>query len=216
MALYLPIQKAIFLHVPKTGGLFIEQFLRQITKVEFLGNRHSHIRMIGRIAYDPSVFKFCFLRNPATWYKSYWQMKMGETPIDTKEKIHWFPLGIGHDRGGVHNFHHPTWDIDPYCGDDDLNIFIHNCLNLNGFLNKLYENFIGWGGARVNFIGEFDRMILDFEQVLNHLKIDYNKKALELRPKYNPSVERQQIDKGLIPRIEKIEDFYFKIKKGFQ
>jgi len=216
MALLLPDQKAIFLHVPKTGGLFIEHYLRSITKVQWLGNRHSHMRMIGSIAYDKRFFKFCFLRKPSDWYQSYWQMKMGETPIDQKHrKDHWFMLGIGHDRGGIHQLHHPTWDIDPFCGSDDLNEFVKNCSKLDGYLNNLYKEFVGWGFAKCDFVGEFDNLIPDLKKVLNHLDIKFEPKALEQKPKYNPSKKRQQLSKEVEADINYVESYYFGCKKGF-
>jgi hypothetical protein len=215
MALLLPKYHAIFLHVPKTGGLFIENFLKSITEVTFLANRHSHIRMIGRAAYE-DYFKFCFIRKPSEWYKSYWQMRMSETPIDSDSKAHWYPLGVGHDRGGIHRRHHPTWDIDPVCGSDDLNEFVVNCARLGGFLNRLYDNFIGWGFAKSDYVGEFDSMLDGLEVVLKHLGVAYDPGVLRKKPKFNPSAESQKLRPEVEAEINRVEDLYFKVKKGFQ
>ena len=221
MAIILPDYKVVFLHVPKTGGLWIENFFRQNAKATMIANRHSHIRMIGRLAYDNSWKKFCFLREPAGWYKSYWQMKMGETPVFNVQgsgyngtQAHWFPLGIGHDRGGVHALHHPTWDIDPYCGSNDLNEFVENCMKLGGFLNRLYQNFVGWGGARCNYVGDFKNLIPDLREFLDEIKFPYTEESLK-REKYNPSVERQELLPWLRDSVNEMEDFYFKVKKGW-
>jgi len=214
VALILPKYKAIFLHVPKTGGLFIEHYLRSVTEVRTIGNRHSHMRMIGRPAYD-NFFKFCFIRRPAEWYKSYWQMKMGETPIDQpRRKDHWYPLGVGHDRGGIHQLHHPTWDIDPYCGSDDLNEFVRNCHSLGGYLNRLYDSFIGWGPAKCDFVGDFKYLIDDLETVFDHIGLRYDKNTLRHKEKYNPSRERQTLDPSLEKDIDELENLYFRVEKS--
>lgn len=125
-------------------------------------------------------------------------------------------LGVGDDRGGVHQLHHPTWDIDPFCGSDVLNEYLTKCLNLNGYLNRLYDNFVGWGFAKCNFVGEFDNLIEDLEKVFNHIGLKYNAEKLRSKPKYNPSKKSQEPDENLVTAINDVEDYYFKVKKGFQ
>ncbi len=208
MALLLPNHNAVFLHVPKTGGLFIQDFLRKNgIPHRMIGYRHSPADLIGWN--HKAKFKFCFIREPLAWYRSYWQMRYGETGGKGGH------LGIGNDLGGPHPLFHPTWEIDPYCMSADLNEFILNCAQLNGYLVRLYKRFIGHGMYKVDYVGRFENFHEDLMTVFDRIRIKYNKQDLIQAPKYNPSKQLQKIDK--VPReiLWKAEAQYENIDTGW-
>ena len=211
MALFLPNHNAIFLHVPKTGGLFLTNYLREI-KIPFqmIGYRHSPADLIGLKSLNKTIFKFCFIRKPDDWYQSYWQMRFGEVPGGQ-----WFHLGIGKDLGGPHPLFHPTWEIDPYCMNRNLNKFVLNCAELNGYLVRMYHRFIGHGRMKVNFVGNQETFIEDLIEVFDHIKIRYDKQHLINKPKYNPSKQVQEIGAETRKIILKAESGYNEIKTGW-
>ena len=208
MALLLPNHNAIFLHVPKTGGLFITDYLRKI-RVPFhmIGYRHSPADLIGWN--HVNKFKFCFIRNPISWYRSYWQMRFGETGGNGGH------LGIGQDLGGPHPLFHPTWEIDPYCMNRNLNKFVLNCAELDGYLVRMYKRFIGHGMYKVDYVGRFEHFHEDLMTVFDRIKLRYNKQDLIKAPKYNPSKKTREIGKVTSEILWKAEAQYENIKTGW-
>lgn len=210
MALLLPNHNAIFLHVPKTGGLFLQNYLRQ-SKIphRMIGYRHSPADLIGLHAFQ-GCFKFCFIRRPDTWYKSYWQMRIREVGGKGGH------LGIGNDKGGPHPLFHPTWEIDPYCMHENLNQFILNCAELDGYLVRTYKRFIGHGRYKVDFVGNHETLIPDLIIVFRHIGLRFNEAHLRNAPLYNPSIQVQEILPNIRTKILKVEKEYENIKTGFQ
>ena len=195
---------AIFIHVPKTGGLFIEAFLKE-RGFGWLAYRHSNINVLGKVAYE-NRFKFLFIREPADWYRSYWQMKMGGKTFGER----WYMC----EQNSV--LYHPTWDIDPYCGSDDLDQFIINCSKLDGFLNRMYQQFIGSGRIKVDYIGDQKTLTSDMMEICDHLKIHYDPVHFQNRPKVNVSIQRPDMKPKTRKMINEVEGFYYTVKKGFQ
>lgn len=83
MALFLPESQTLFLHVPKTGGVWITETLPQIgIAVEpvkpFVGKRSPkpfrgrHI-LPGHCCRVPWRQSFAFVRHPVSWLESFWR-----------------------------------------------------------------------------------------------------------------------------------------------
>ena len=192
-------RKALFLHVPKTGGLFIQNFV----KGKQVGYRHSHINLIGTVAYDSSIFKFCFIRPPDQWYQSYWQMNMKMKP-EAPWSFH-----------EPHLLFHPNWEIDPECGSDDLNTFVRNCAGLNGYLVKMYKQYIESNGAKVDFVGRTETLRKDLSTVLDHIGVKHNKARLKKMPKLNQSVKTQTLTEETRLIILNAEREYYNLPYEF-
>ncbi len=208
MALLLPKHNAVFIHVPKTGGLFITNYLRKINvPFRMIGYRHSPVDLIGMPSLNKGMFKFCFIRKPDEWYQSYWQMRIGEVGGKGGH------LGIGKDLGGLHPLYHPTWEIDPYCMSPDLNEYIKNCIGLDGYLTRLYNRFIGVGRMKCNYVGRFENFHEDLVEVFNHIGIKFDQGALKQAPKYNPSKKVQMITPENRAKILEVESGYKLIKR---
>jgi len=188
--------KALFLHVPKTGGLFVQNFV----KGKQVGYRHSHINLVGTVAYS-DIFKFCFIREPDEWYRSYWQMKM-------KFKQPWFHYE-------PKSLFHPNWQIDPSCGSNDLNEFVRNCAEKKGYLVRMYRQYIAMQGAYVNFVGRTKTLKTDLMTVLDYVGIQYNKNRLRNLPKLNESLITQVLTKETRQLILEAEREYYNLPYGF-
>ena len=91
-----------------------------------------------------SAFKFVFVRNPLTWYESWWKFMAG----------HWHPW--------ERNRWHPQRPIDN-CGDDDFNKFLSNVLERRpGYLSELYAAYAHGS----HFVGKFENLAGDLVRAL--------------------------------------------------
>lgn len=85
MARILP--KSVFYHIPKTGGTWVNHVLKQmfIKTREYKEERHRspvlnlRLEHISPLHADKKVvgdrISFAFVRNPVTWYQSFWKYK---------------------------------------------------------------------------------------------------------------------------------------------
>src|SRR5262245_7193832 len=80
MSVYLRQTGALFLHIPKTGGSWVEHTLEQsgfeidqADTIEGVTYRHSLLSMIRR----EQSFVFTFVRHPLLWLESWWKFQAG-------------------------------------------------------------------------------------------------------------------------------------------
>jgi hypothetical protein len=84
MTVILP--NSVFLHVPKAGGTWVRQALKNTELVRGeLTSRHSEESTEGKkrswhmVPRDKSILQgkyvFCFVRHPLTWYQSHWAFR---------------------------------------------------------------------------------------------------------------------------------------------
>jgi len=93
MALYLPESGALFIHIPKCGGHFVEQVLkhhgikyRWSTPTDKVCLRHSRAK-----DHPPAEFTFCTIRELKSWMRSYWTFHMcqGHNRLHWDEDVHY-------------------------------------------------------------------------------------------------------------------------------
>ena len=131
MAVYCEPYDLFVTHVPKTGGVFVEQVLINELKGQRVGGRHDTLR---RIKPDPLPAVRAFVvREPIEWYRSYWSFAMQTVKTPAAWPI-W-----GKQRGG-----HPTRALDSRCGSSSFETFVANVLREvpNGFVRSMYCDFL--------------------------------------------------------------------------
>jgi hypothetical protein len=131
-------QRIGFVHLPKTGGTWIKHALRSvIPDLVEPDERKGHLR------WDevPSKFVFGFVRDPATWYESYWSHR--KTYSDWDE--------------------HP---IDELIREtEDFASFVHAAYERwPGFLSDYYEVWLGPPGTI--YVGRYERLMEDLLEAL--------------------------------------------------
>jgi len=196
---------AVFIHVPKAGGNWVREALRDqgLWRCR-IGYKHSTPKRIAdvwrfhrwqfikHLPTRPDVtpaklrdaFKFCFVRNPVTWYESWWKFMAGD----------WHPWEVGR--------WHPQRPIDN-CGDDDFNRFVENVLRERpGYVSEMYR----WYVDGSDFIGRVERLAEDLQAALHASGTEIDLKALKKvpaanvseprcgLPEWDPSVLRRVID----------------------
>lgn len=195
----------IFIHIPKCGGNWVRDALRaqklwrcrigyKHATPERINNvwKYHRWRFIKHIPSRPDVtpgklrraYKFCFLRNPVTWYESWWKFMAGD----------WHPWEVGR--------WHPQRPIDD-CGSDDFNEFIENVLREQpGYISAMYESYVDG----CDFVGRFESLHDDLGRVLRERGVSFDpasfgtvapvnvsKKRLGL-PEWKPEVLRRLVD----------------------
>lgn len=178
---------AVFLHVPKTGGNWVIKVLGKKNIKRMLKEKHADYNrffFMEKQHARKKPFIFCFVRDPLTWYESWWKyMGMDERNF----------------KGWGYKPFHPCAPLDG-CGDPDFNRFIEKCMKKRpGFVTELYSQFT----KRANFIGKQETLLQDTLRLLRKLKIKHNDNrimelgkinASEPRPlKWDPQLRKEMI-----------------------
>ena len=188
MALLLK-NNTVFLHVPKTGGMWVTQLLYDCGLVKRrLMMRHTSIDGVLYHAYwgsgrkiirelmlrkirkyvnnnyypNEDTFFFCFVRNPYSWYESWWC----------------YMSGLGWNHWGNNRYKenwHPCVPLNGL-GDDDFNKFIENVIrHAPGFLTNMYnyytKTFCKWVGKQENIQKDTLNLLAKFDIDVNKEKV---------------------------------------------
>jgi hypothetical protein len=188
---------AIFLHVPKTGGMWVSAVLRDLGAVRCrVASKHADMdrvlncarRYPGRyleavVKAGPlwqrrarAAFKFCFVRHPLAWYESYWAFTRARG---------WNAWGV---NGRGRQRWHPNALLDGL-GDDDFNRFVRNVLErCPGYVTRLY----GWYATpEIDFVGKQEHLADDLAKVLRLIGRDFDERRLRAEPRVNTSDRSQ-------------------------
>lgn len=143
-------EKILFIHIPRCGGSWFYETMNN-ARVNFCGIGFKHGNYIANknifdLLKNKKIKSLSFIRHPAEWYKSYYELKnRGAMGINRK----W-------DLYGQDYQWHPTWDIDNECSADTFDGFINNCINkMPSFVSYMYDNYL-----KVPPIGLIDYVVL--------------------------------------------------------
>lgn len=188
---------AIFLHIPKTGGLWVEKVLQQLDLVDmhighsqhadfdrtlnyerFFSGRHIMAYLLRRNVRrrlgtyrEEQPYKFCFVRNPLTWYESRWKYMMG---------LNWPDRGLQNSKENWH----PCSALNGL-GDNDFNTFVLNVLRARpGFVTELFYSYTKPG---ISYIGKTETLVDDLIAVLRELNVTFDEAAVRGTGKVNVS-----------------------------
>jgi hypothetical protein len=175
MPVVLKKANALFLHVPKTGGSFVFKALQELgieIQHPTLKPGVSVAHALPRHVEGEFDFAFLFVREPMSWYRSWWRFQMGrEHPWDAFEPWNW----------------HPQRGIERYA-DDDFERWLRALLYGNpGHVSSLYERYVDDVTHGVGFVGRHERLADDLAAVLAHLGYDVTPDDILSLPKTNVS-----------------------------
>jgi len=168
------ISRAIFLHIPKTGGTWITHYFKESgmdhEAQELAELAHMNGVKLKSLIGKPEDLVFCFVRHPLTWFRSYWQCKQVLIPR----------------LGGY---------LDTIV-DLPFKEFIDKMLDeYPGYLEDFTKGYLEVCRA----IGKQENLRNDLNSILTMLRIPYDKELLYSKPFVNKveSNERFTIDQAL-------------------
>lgn len=191
--------KCIAVHIPKSAGSSINRLFWELDpqSKENLNKivqnpPYGHIsakeirRIVGDEVYD-SYFKFSFIRNPYSWFKSYYLYRLREGwPKGTEmyNKVGWLTEGHGH-------LPHPI------NGEIGIDHFM-KCYAFGRYWLGQADGFqqVGWLNDDIDYIGLFENLDDEFEVIKNKIglpsdvKIPFVNKALTKKVYLNSDVHQ--------------------------
>jgi len=176
MAWYLREQSALFLHIPKCGGFWVEQALIGTgVPIQFIrhpddpssNDRHA---LIDHCPYAHYVF--VVERDVCSWYESFWKYTANRT--HSWDSRPWHPI-------------YPLLQ----CKHADFNEFIMRCVKYQpGFLSRLYQRYETHGdGRRIAGLVKMNLhcIVTDMERALHSIGVRIDRSVLQAIPRQNRS-----------------------------
>ncbi len=203
MSRYLIDYNAAFLHIPRTGGTWIELVLRaagllcrHLSKAEPLDLPKNH-RMLGHYrGFERPVmaakFLFTFVRHPIPYYESVWKWINANRNAWIKKRWKWHPF---------------CSPISIYRRRPEFADWVEGMLEEEPcWATRLFEGYVGpEGGEFVDFVGRTCSLREDLCQVFDLLRIPTDRPFIMIYPQVNCLSERLEWPPGLQERLLKSE-----------
>ena len=209
----------VFFHIPKTGGKFIDSILLKNNLYSLrLGHRHSNyshiqgiinrkvikfrnkIGAISEIKLSHPLKFFCVIRDPISWYESWYKYNKKKNFTSGRKKGDYFDWHI----------------MSPVseCNDNDFNIYMNN-------INKNYPGFATY--VFNSYLIDLNIEVIRFENIRDDLKkyMTFNKlpsNFIEDHPITNSTLNEEKIfwdDKVKKETLENEKHFVKKYYNNF-
>lgn len=180
MAIYFPNSNSLFLLVPKTGTVWLQNALKNngvyhivLGPKELRG--HGYLALYGRGFNKIGAI----VRHPVSWHASYWSYR-------NSKNSNW------DDR----------WEIDRLCSDTIFESYVAKITKLlPQFTSNLYEKFVGPESHPIDFIGKQESLADDLCKFLNLCGEYFNEDKLQKTSTANKSKYLQNINQEMVKKI---------------
>jgi hypothetical protein len=185
-----------FIHVPKTGGVWVDGALKASgLSIKRFGHEHGSLdrlnyeeeTLAGLLPYrisrlyrkflsrsgikPPTTRRFCIVRHPLRWYESWWKYNTG---------LDWPEWG----RDASATYWHPNSILNG-CGSPDFNEFVRNVIARRpGYVSELFASYAKPG---VEWIGKTESLADDIVSIVRDAKLEFDETALRAHPRANES-----------------------------
>ena len=161
--------KFVFLHIPKTGGVWATHAMRQVVPIEMLGDQHNHfpsllVNSTLTEEWFREKFIFTMVRHPISWYQSRWAFRV---------KHGW-------------RMEHP---LDYHCASNDFHQFVENALEFkpDGWVSWLYNTFIESVPGGIDYVCKLESGVDDLHTALLRSGVQHEKSTLSNLKRVNDS-----------------------------
>jgi len=172
--------KLAFIHVPKTGGSWVMQAL-SAAGVPFKTMGEGAASHVAWNDMPRRPFTFGFVREPATWYRSYWSY------VRKAEEVSDNAL----DRLVVESRDFPEF-VERVCSE------------LRGSVSNMYDHYFGPPGA-IDFIGHYESLADDLLKALASAGQPVDAQAIRNCKPFNVSTEKPELTPQLRASIADAE-----------
>ena len=173
-----PEKVGLFLHIPKTGGVWLSEVAKSIVGSDQValcssrcGNGHHSLLRDVVNRYDVS---FSMVRHPVSWYESWWSFQAGSW-VENSRRAGW-------------------WSVSPTerCASDDFDTFVRLMLKWEpGFVSRMYEWYLGPPGRTlVDIVGRYEELHESCIAFLRSLGIVASSQDLEAVERKNVSLKK--------------------------
>lgn len=180
------LRQSRFLHVPKTGGTWIDVVLRA-SGLAILRHADS-AHMDARSAPGDGLYTFCGIRDPVSWHEAYWRYKM--------------------TRGW-----RVTTKLDLLVAADTHERFLTNVLEkVPDYYTRLLMRFMGRDGSLVDMILRQSHLEEDLIRTLHAAGETFDEDKIRGAPPVNVSEwPREKVSPELIERIRQENQLAYKL-----
>lgn len=169
----------IFLHVPKTGGNWITHVLNKMDIIEAeIGHKHSDLAQLffelrvdcrwptlRRVEEGKKPFLFCFVRNPLSWYQSWFKYM-------SQPNRAWRNWGNASDERDWH----PCSLLNGVRGDNFSEFLMRVAETRPGYATELFSWF---DRPSMNFVGRYENLRDDLLYVLDATGAKFDRRIIK-------------------------------------
>jgi len=162
------LTKTIFLEVPRTGSGHNRWLFKGLGILKRkIGHNHALPEELEEYGVYRKFKKFCFVRSPDTWYKSFWAHRMTHG---------WLTRMKGDAL---------IYDLDFYCEHDKFDGFMKEVMKKypNGFLGEFFPKYT----EACDFVGRYENLKPDVLRALIMFDEYYDKEVIRKKGRINRS-----------------------------
>jgi hypothetical protein len=183
-----------FAHVPKTGGTFVSEILTKYLGGKPRNPKHDTFRQ-AQVEDPPSIRVFT-VREPLSWYRSYWAYARSSM----RHRDAW-PIWEAPE------VRHPTRPLDERCGHRDFSRFVGNILETfpDGFVRSMYCDYLN-GSTHVlrheHLRDDLERLL----EIVDYIKPSVVRDVPSVGVTENRWTQRATLPKRLVAQLREVDN----------